>query len=334
MDNRSAEVNSVIPGSIAEEAGIEKGDCILSINNENISDVFDYRFLTINEELNLEIRKMNGEIWEVEIEKDEYEDLGIEFESFMMDEARSCTNKCIFCFIDQLPKGMRETLYFKDDDSRLSFLTGNYVTLTNISDEELERIIHYRMSPINVSVHTTNLQLRAKMLSNRFAVNILERIKKFVDGGITLNCQIVLCRGINDGEELNRTLFDLTGFYPGVNSISIVPVGLTKHRQGLEKLIPYDNESSKEVLALIDTWQQKMINRYNSRIVYPADEFFIMSGQEIPEHDYYEDFPQIENGVGLIALFKQQFDEYLASMDYKLDKKQTVSIATGVSAAS
>lgn len=341
MKTKHARVQCVIPGSIADEAGIEPGDAIVSINGEKVRDIFDYRFLTTSEELSLEIIKGSGEIWEVEIEKDEYEDLGMEFDSSMMDDAKSCTNKCVFCFIDQLPKGMRKTLYFKDDDSRLSFLMGNYVTLTNMKDEEIDRIIKYRMSPINVSVHTTNPDLRVMMLKNKFAGNVMDRIKKLVDQGITVNCQIVLCREINDGAELDRTISDLSELYPGVRSISVVPVGITKYREGLYSLEPFDRESSRNVVAQIEGWQAGLLDKYGSRVVYLADEFYIMSDYEIPEYDAYEDFPQIENGVGLIAQLKHEFEEQLekasissltCSMMTDAGKKRTVSIATGVSA--
>lgn len=217
----------VQPGSIAEEIGLEPGDRVISINGEKVKDIFDYRFLTTNEELLLEIEKADGEVWEVEVEKDEYEDLGVEFSNPMLDDAKSCTNQCVFCFVDQLPGGMRETLYFKDDDSRLSFLTGNYVTLTNIKNEDLDRIIRYRMSPINVSVHTTNPDLRVFMLKNRFAGDVLQKIEKLTRAGITVNCQIVLCKGVNDGRELDRTIEDISALYPGVYSVSLVPVGIS-----------------------------------------------------------------------------------------------------------
>lgn len=331
MKNNSMTVQNVLAGSIAEEAGIEKGDVLLSVNGEKVKDVFDYRFLVTEEKLQLEIEKSSGEIWDIDIEKDEYEDLGLEFENPLMDDMKSCSNKCIFCFIDQLPKGMRETLYFKDDDSRMSFLAGNYVTLTNMKDEELDRIIKYRMSPINISVHTTNPELRAFMLNNRFAGNVLERIKKLTDSGITVNCQIVLCRGINDGKELDRSINDLTGLSPGVKSISVVPVGLTKYREGLYKLVPYDKGSSLEVIRQVEGWQKRLINEHGSRIVYLADEFYIMAEIEIPEFGAYEDFPQIENGVGLIAFFKHEFDESLKKTRKKKPVNRKVSIATGVS---
>ena len=321
----------MLPGSIAEEAGIEPGDSILAVNDETIKDIFDYRFLAANEELQLEIMKASGEEWCIEIEKDEYEDLGMEFENPMLDEAKSCTNRCIFCFIDQLPGGMRETLYFKDDDSRLSFLTGNYVTLTNVSLEDLDRIIRYRMSPINVSVHTTNPDLRVFMLKNRFAGEVLDRIKRLTEGSIKVNCQIVLCRGINDGEELERTLEDLCRLYPGVNSISAVPVGITKFREGLMELVPYDKLSSIQVIEKVENWQRKLLKKYGSRVVYLADEFYIMAGRELPEYIEYEDFPQIENGVGLISQLRYEFDEAFGMLGEIEAGSRKVSIATGVS---
>lgn len=324
-------VKNVLPGSIGEEAGIEAGDSILSINGEKIKDIFDYRFLITDENLLVEILKQNGEIWEIEIEKEEYDDLGIEFESLMIDEAKSCKNKCIFCFIDQLPKGMRDTLYFKDDDSRLSFFMGNYVTLTNVSYDDLDRIIKYRMSPINVSVHTTNPDLRVFMLKNKNAGDVLLKIQKLIDGGIEINCQIVLCLGINDGEELDRSISELGSLYPGVKSISVVPVGITKHRDGLSDLKPYNMESSLKVIEQVEDWQRTFLNKFGSRIIYIADEFYIMAGRNIPDYDTYEDFPQIENGVGLIATLKQEFLEGLEELDVELTEQRTVSIATGAS---
>lgn len=333
MDKRCNNyISVVIPGSIAEEAGIESGDRLLSINGEKLQDIFDYRFLSAEEELLLEVLKKDGEIWEIEIEKDQYEDLGLEFENPMIDDAKSCTNKCIFCFIDQLPKGMRESLYFKDDDSRLSFLTGNYVTLTNMSDDQLDRIIKYKMSPVNVSVHTTNPELRVFMLNNRFAGNILEKIKKLTGSGIVVNCQIVLCKGINDGVELDKTISDLSQLHPKIGSISVVPVGITKFRSDLYKLEAFDKKGSIKVIEQIEKWQKKFLTLYNTRLVYAADEFYIMSDTVLPDYHEYEDFPQLENGVGLVALLLQEFNEYLKNSDIKIPEKvnKTVSIATGV----
>ncbi len=331
MKEQIIPVKGILPGGIAEEAGIEAGDAILSINGEKVGDIFDYRFLITDENLVLEILKPDGDIWEIEIEKEEYEDLGIEFESLMIDEAKSCRNKCVFCFIDQLPPGMRHTLYFKDDDSRLSFFMGNYVTLTNMSFEDIDRIIKYRMSPINISVHTTNPHLRVFMLKNKNAQDIMEKIKKLIEGGIEVNCQIVLCLGINDGEELDRSISDLGALYPGVNSVSVVPVGITKYREGLSYLEPYGIDSSVRVIKQVEKWQNTFLDKYGSRITYIADEFYIMAGKQIPEYEAYEDFPQIENGVGLIAQLKREFSECLQHLDYEPPEPRFVSIATGVS---
>jgi putative radical SAM enzyme (TIGR03279 family) len=310
MCNKS-KICIVQPGSIAEEAGIVAGDFLLSINEQNIKDIFDYRYFQASEELMLEIEKPDGEIWEIEVEKDESEDLGLEFEDSLIDGAKSCTNKCIFCFIDQLPKGMRETVYFKDDDSRLSFLTGNYVTLTNIKNEELQRIIHYRMSPINVSVHTTNPELRKFMLGNKFAGDVLDKIKLLTDNGIEVNCQIVLCRDINDKDELDRTISDLAKFYPLINSVSIVPVGISKHRDKLHKLIPFDKESCNNVINQVYKWQNKLLKEMGSRVVFLSDEFYINAEMDVPKYKHYEGFPQIENGVGMLALFTKEVKDAL-----------------------
>lgn len=332
-------IQSVLPDSAAKDADIEAGDILLSINGQEISDVFDYRFLTTDKNLVVEIEKKNGELWQIEVEKDEYEELGLEFNDPLISEAKSCTNKCIFCFIDQLPKGMRESVYFKDDDSRLSFLSGNYITLTNMDEWEIDRIIRYRMSPVNVSVHTTNPELRKFMLNNRFAGDVLEKIRKLCKNGITVNAQIVLCRGINDQEELSRTLDDLSELYPQVASISVVPVGLTKWREGLYRLVPFDNESSVNVLGQVRKWQHKMMEKYGTRLSYLADEFYIMAGAELPGCEEYEDFPQIENGVGLMSLFISEFKRYIKRQWRKLDNyvakhggERVVSIATGICA--
>jgi len=330
LEYRPIPIKRVLPGSIAEESELQEGDFLLSINGEKISDIFDYRFLIADEYLVLEIQKKDGEIWEIEIEKDEYEDLGIEFESLMIDDAKSCRNKCIFCFIDQLPKGMRETLYFKDDDSRLSFFMGNYVTLTNMSHNDIDRIIKYKMSPINVSVHTSNPELRVYMLRNKTAGDVMDKIKRLIDGGITVNAQIVLVRGVNDEKELDRTIGDLSSLYPGLNSISVVPVGITRHREGLYELKPFDMESSRKVIKQVEAWQRELLSKYGSRIVYIADEFYIMGELEIPDYCVYEDFPQIENGVGLIAMLKKEFDDYLGNLKFELKNKREVAIATGV----
>lgn len=338
MKNRIV-IHDVQSDSAAYDAGIEPGDLLLSINRQEIQDIFDYRFLTTDSNLLVEIEKKNGELWEIEVEKDEYEDLGLDFEDPLISEAKSCTNKCVFCFIDQLPKGMRDTVYFKDDDSRLSFLSGNYITLTNMGEKELERIIRYRMSPVNVSVHTTNPELRKAMLGNRFAGDVLGIIRKFTEGGITVNAQIVLCRDLNDGAELDRTLEELSELYPGVASISVVPVGLTKWREGLYKLQPFDSQAAALVLKQAEGWQQKLLKKHDTRLVYLADEFYIMVGAKLPACGEYEDFPQIENGVGLMSLLIYEFNEYLEKHGKKLDRHcskfretRVVSIATGICA--
>lgn len=330
LSKNKIKICMVQPGSIAEEAGVEAGDFLVSINNETIKDVFDYRYYQASEELLLEIEKSDGELWEIEIDKDENEELGLEFEDSLIDGAKSCTNKCIFCFIDQLPKGMRETVYFKDDDSRLSFLTGNYVTLTNVKKEELKRIIHYRMSPINVSVHTTNPDLRRFMLGNRFAGDVLDKIKMLTSNGIEVNCQIVLCRNINDGEELDRTIADLSALAPGIGSISIVPVGISRHRHNLFELEPFDEASCKMVIEQVHKWQAGLLKQKGTRLVYLSDEFYINGQVELPRFKEYEGFPQIENGVGMVAVLEK---EVLDSLKHKkcgaLPEKRQISIATG-----
>jgi len=322
-------ISEVYSGSIAEEAGIEAGDILLTVNGQTVIDVFDYRFLTQDEELVLEVMKPDGNILRVDIEKDEFEDIGLEFENPLIDEEKSCRNKCIFCFIDQLPKGMRESLYFKDDDARLSFLFGNYITMTNMGKSDIDRIIRYHMSPVNVSVHTTNPELRVKMLNNRFAGDILEKMKILADGGITLNVQIVLCRNINDGLELDRTLNDLSTLMPQLNSISVVPVGLTKFREGLPVLKPFDRDSAIEVIAQVKRWQELFLEETGGRRVFLADEWYLMTDTPFPPFEHYEDFPQVENVVGMAVLFTEEFNNALSGEE-KRPVEKTVSIATGI----
>ena len=265
------------------------------------------------------------------IRKGEYEEIGLEFETYLMDKQHSCRNKCIFCFIDQLPKGMRKSLYFKDDDSRLSFLFGNYVTLTNLTQHEIDRIIKMHISPINVSVHTTNPDLRVKMMNNRFAGEVLSVLPKFAEAGIKINCQIVACPGINDGKELERTLTDLVDLYPSVECIAVVPVGLTAYREGLYPLVEYTKETATQTLDLIESYGDKFKAKYGNRIVYASDEFFLKAGREIPEADYYEDFDQIDNGVGLLSLLR---DELLYALEDEepsdINKNVTIACGTGV----
>lgn len=323
---------SVEPGSIADELGIEPGDILVSINGKEILDVFDYRYMINDEYLEVILKDADGEEYVAEIEKDYDEDIGIIFESGLMDNARSCSNKCIFCFIDQLPKGMRETLYFKDDDTRLSFLQGNYVTLTNMKDRDIDRIIYYHLSPINISVHTTNPELRKMMLHNNKAGNLLERMKKLADAGIELHLQVVLCKGINDGKELDRTIEDIIKFYPNAQSMSVVPVGLTKYRDGLFKQQPFTKEDACKVVEQIEGWQKKNLERFGTRIVFASDEFYLKAEKELPPAENYEDFQQFENGVGMLSLFKEEFYQILETLEDNNKKKRTLSMATGVAA--
>ena len=329
-DMKKNEIKHVLPGSIAEEIGLEPGDVILKINNNEIKDILDYRFLMSDEEILLTVLTKQGEEVEVEIEKEVYEDLGVEFESGLIDTAKSCANRCVFCFIDQLPKGMRETLYFKDDDTRLSFFQGNYVTLTNVPEKEIDRFISMHVSPINVSVHTTNPALRVEMLKNKNAGNIMERLTKLSDNGILLNAQIVLCPGINDGSELDRTLSDLLTL-GHIRSVSIVPIGKTKHRDGLCEIPSVDKEKATLVLEQVEAWQKKALEKTGSRLFFASDEFYLKAEREIPSADEYEQFPQIENGVGLIASMKEEFFMALKE-NYTLTQPRRVSVATGASA--
>ena len=322
-------VRSVEQGGIAWEMGIEPGDKLLAINGTEIEDVFDYHYLVNDEELLVLIEKTNGEQWELEIEKEYEEDLGIEFEQGLMDEYRSCRNKCIFCFIDQMPPGMRETLYFKDDDSRLSFLQGNYVTLTNMSDHDMDRIIRYHLEPINVSIHTTNPELRCKMLHNRFAGDALKKIDRLYEGGIQMNGQIVLCKGINDGEELERSIRDMSKYFPTLQSVSIVPVGLSKYRDGLYPLDPFTKEDALKVLDTIHRWQEKFYEEYGMHFIHAGDEWYILAEQEVPLANRYDGYLQLENGVGMLRLLHDEFEEaFLAATGD--DKKRELSMATGV----
>ena len=275
-------ITAVEPGSIAEECGLEPGDRIARINGNEIEDIFDYQYYIQEDFLEVQVLTKDDEECTLEIEKEEDEDLGIEFESSLMDEYHSCCNKCVFCFIDQMPPGMRETLYFKDDDSRLSFLQGNYITLTNMKDKDIDRIIRYHLAPINISVHTTNPELRCQMLHNRFAGDVLQKIKRLSDAGIPMNSQIVLCKGINDGEELDRTIRELGEFLPYMESLSVVPVGLTKFRDNLPKLDPFTKEDALKVLEQIQGWQKHFKEKYNTSFVHASDEWFILAENDFP----------------------------------------------------
>ncbi len=325
-------VDSVAPGSIAGELDIEAGDALVEINGNKIEDIFDYQYYTQDEYIEVLIRKPSGEEWILEIDKEYDEDLGITFENGLMDDYRSCRNKCIFCFIDQMPKGMRDTLYFKDDDSRLSFLQGNYVTLTNMSDADVDRIIRYRLSPINVSFQTTNPALRCKMLNNRFAGQALEKAWKLARAGITMNGQIVLCKGVNDGAELERSISDLSAYLPNLESVSVVPVGLSKYRDGLFPLEPFTPQDARQVLAVIHKWQDKLYDAHGVHFVHASDEWYILAGEELPEEERYDGYLQLENGVGMLRLlideFQAAFDALRQAADVEIAPKE-LSIATG-----
>ena len=307
-------VKNTAAGSIAEEMGIEPGDRLISIDGQEIEDVFDYQFYEESEELVLLIEKPDGEQWELEIEKEADEPLGIEFGQGLMDEYRSCRNKCIFCFIDQMPPGMRETLYFKDDDSRLSFLQGNYITLTNMSSHDVERIVRYRLEPINISFQTTNPELRCRMLHNRFAGDALKKVDILYRGGIEMNGQIVLCKGVNDGEELERSIRDLTRYLPLLKSVSVVPVGLTRFREGLYPLEPFTREEAREVLSVIHRWQEKIYKQYGLHFIHAGDEWYLLAEEDIPEEERYDGYLQLENGVGMLRLLFNEFEEGMSRL--------------------
>ena len=309
MKKKSHVVKSVLPGSIGEELEIEAGDKILEIDGTVIEDIFDYQFLIQDTYIEVLIEKPDGEQWLLEIDKEYDEDLGITFENGLMDEYRHCHNKCIFCFIDQMPKGMRETLYFKDDDSRLSFLQGNYVTLTNMSDHDIDRIVRYHLSPINISFQTMNPVLRCKMLNNRFAGEALKKVDVLYEAGIVMNGQIVLCKGINDGSELEFSIRELMKYLPHLESVSVVPVGLSKYREGLYPLEPFEAEDAKAVIELIHRFQDECFAKYGTHFVHASDEWYILAGMELPEEERYDGYLQLENGVGMLRLLLQEFEE-------------------------
>lgn len=329
-------IKEVKPGSIAEELEIEAGDVLLSINEEEVEDIFDYRFLIQDEYLEVLIRKADGEEWELEIDKEYEEDLGLEFENALMSEYRSCCNKCIFCFIDQMPPGMRETLYFKDDDSRLSFLQGNYITLTNMKDKDIDRIIRMNLAPINISVQTTNPELRCKMLNNRFAGEKLKYLQRLYDGNIEMNGQIVCCKGVNDGAELKRSIEDLAKFLPFMRSVSVVPAGITKFRDGLYPLETFTKEEAEEIIDAIEAYQKQYYEEFGLHFIHASDEWYILAERPLPEEERYDGYIQLENGVGMLRLLMDEFEAalenllksetYIALKD-SLDR--TLTIATG-----
>ena len=304
-------------GSIAQELELVPGDILLTVNGQPVEDIFDYRYLMNEEFVVLEVEKANGEIWELEVEKEYEEDLGITFEKDLMDDYRSCSNHCIFCFIDQMPPGMRDTLYFKDDDSRLSFIQGNYVTLTNMSDHDIDRIIRYHLEPINISIQTMNPELRCKMLHNRFAGDALKKLQKLYDAGITMNGQIVLCKGVNDGKELDDSIRKMSAYAPVLQSVSVVPVGLTKFREGLYPMEQFQKEDALEVLEIIHSWQKKMMDQYGIHFIHASDEWYILAGKDLPLEESYDGYLQLENGVGMMRLL---LDEVKEEMGNKLSQ--------------
>ena len=329
-------ISKVYDDSIGMELGIEPGDELLKINDNELEDIFDYQYMVQDEHLDVLIKKANGEEWLLDIDKDFDEDLGLEFENGLMDDYRSCSNKCIFCFIDQMPKGMRPTLYFKDDDSRLSFLQGNYVTLTNMSDKDIDRILKYHLSPINVSFQTTNPELRCKMLGNRFAGEALKKVDRLcAEGtGIELNGQIVLCKGVNDGKELERSISDLVKYIPNLQSVSVVPVGLSKFRDGLYPLEPFDGKDAGEVIDLIESWQKKIYAKHGIHFIHASDEWYFLAGRDFPEAERYDGYIQLENGVGMMRLLIDEFEEALHEVQQEqaseLPKiERHISMATG-----
>ncbi len=327
-------ITGVDPRSLAARAGVLCGDILDSVNGNPIRDVLDYRFYLTESEVTLSLLRGN-EAYTVVINKDEYEDIGLEFETPLMDEKQRCKNKCIFCFIDQNPDGMRQSIYFKDDDSRLSFIHGNYVTLTNMQDSDVERIIKMRMSPINISVHTTNPELRVKMMKNKRAGEVLRYLDSFRDAGLNMCGQIVLCRGVNDGEELWRTLMDLAHYYPAMTSVSVVPAGLTAHRDGLYPLSDFTADEARATVAMVDEIGRICLENYGTRMFYLADEFYIKAGYPIPDSDYYEEYPQIENGVGMIRSFADEFEDAILDLDGITDglsAPRSVSVVTGAAA--
>ena len=329
MRSNKRVVKDIIHGSPADGSGISGGDTLISVNGETVEDIFDYQYLTLEEELDLVFENRDGEEFGIHISKMADEDPGLVFEDGLMDEYRSCTNKCVFCFIDQMPPGMRETLYFKDDDSRLSFLQGNYVTLTNMSDHDVDRICKYHLSPINVSFHTTNPELRCRMLNNRFAGEALQKVKRLKDAGITMNGQIVLCKGLNDGRELERSISDLSKLMPELQSVSVVPVGLTRFRDGLYPLEPFGAEDAREVLAVLNKWQDRIKEETGSYFVHASDEWYLTAGLPLPDEERYEGYVQLENGVGMVRLMLNEYEDAVSHLHFIKKPHEELSIVTG-----
>lgn len=315
--------------SIAEEMGIESGDTLIWINEQNIEDVFDYRYVLADEEIHVFIRKQDGDEWVLEIEKEYGEDLGLVFENDLMDEPLRCQNKCKFCFIDQLPPNMRETVYFKDDDWRMSFLNGNYITLTNMKEKDINRLLKHRLSPMNISIHATDETVRKDLLNNKFAGNIKAQIKTLIDAGIEINGQIVLCKGINDDKVLDRTIEDLSEFIPHILSLTVVPVGISKFREGLASLEGFDKESARTVIQVVRKWQKYYLQKMKTRFIFAADEFYIKAEEELPLYEEYEDFPVLDNGVGMITKFSHELVRTMQKIDNGDNDDFECSVVTG-----
>lgn len=327
----SVYITNVVNGSVAQKNGIKPNDVLVSINGNEIVDVLDYQFYITETTLKVIVKRNENKYLVLKLRKKQYEDIGLEFETYLMDKQRSCTNDCIFCFVHQMPPGMRESLYFKDDDARLSFLFGNYITLTNLKQSEIDRIIKMKISPINISVHTTNPELRSKMMKNRFAGEKLGYVKQLSDAGIDINCQLVLCPGINDGKELERTLRDLGSLYPNILSIACVPVGLTKYREGLYPLERYNRETARDVIRIVNEFSDDFYEKHGTRLAYASDEFYLRAELPLPSDDFYEDFAQLENGVGVISMLYSDFNQLYETLDGD-DKVRNITIATGTDA--
>ncbi len=327
----AVKIVSVEPGSPARRARIHKGDTLISINGNAITDVLDYQFYVTDEHLEILLCDPDKKVRTVVVDKEEYDDLGLSFETYLMDKQMGCKNACIFCFVDQMPPNMRKSLYFKDDDTRMSFLFGNYTTLTNLKEGDIRRIIKMHVSPINVSVHTMNPQLRVQMMKNPFAGKSLEFIRMLTEGGIKVNTQIVLCPGYNDGKELEYSLSELAKLGPNIQSIAVVPVGLTKYREKLTLLRGFFPQEAKEVIATMERWGEHFLKEYGARTAYASDEFYILAGQPFPDYAFYEDFAQLENGVGMMTLMRHDFEAALqgAQQDNLSPNPRQVTLATG-----
>lgn len=327
----ASKITLVDQDSPADRAGLRAGQILLSIDGTSIRDVLDYKFYSYDAKLVLKIQDEDGAVCDIPVHKHEGEPLGLTFEHYLMDGMKQCSNKCVFCFIDQLPKGMRETLYVKDDDARMSFLMGNYISMTNLSEADVDRILRMHISPVNISVQTTNPELRVKMLQNKRAGEALQIMNRFSEGGITMNCQLVVCKGLNDGEELRRSLRDLKALYPAVSTISVVPFGMTNHREGLYALEPTTAESAGEVLDIVEPFADECLQELGTRLVWCGDELYLKAGRPLRDTEYYEDFTQFENGIGMLPLFMEEFR--LALPDYKGRTARPFTIATGQAAA-